>query len=118
VAGRGWARAQRARALIGPSQLPALGIWTIVSALRDKLDEGRLARRATSWTGLVLLAGSLSIDNLVVGFSLGLGGFDPLMLATTIAVFSMAFTWIGLHLGSAGRRHWKRQPASALAFSC
>jgi putative Mn2+ efflux pump MntP len=57
---------------------------------------------------LFLFAGNLSTNNLIVGFSLGLGRLDPLMLATTMAVFSMVFAWTGLHLGSAGRRHWMR----------
>jgi putative Mn2+ efflux pump MntP len=58
---------------------------------------------------LVALAVGLSVDNLAVGFSLGLGEVPPVLLATTIAAFSMAFTWVGLGLGNEMRRHWERR---------
>jgi putative Mn2+ efflux pump MntP len=41
----------------------------------------------------------LSLDNLLVGFSLGLGGVSPLKLASTIAFFSGLFSFIGLKTG-------------------
>ena len=96
---------------ISAALLIALGAWVIVVGVRKKSDDERLARRATTWYGLLLLAGGLSIDNLVVGFSLGLGLVDPLVVATTIAGFSAAFTWVGLGLGDASRRHWERWAA-------
>jgi|SRR6056297_2278414 len=96
---------------ISAALLIALGAWVIVVGVRNRSDDERLARRATTWYGLLLLAGGLSLDNLIVGFSLGLGRVDPLVVATTIAVFSAAFTWVGLGLGDASRRHWERWSA-------
>ena len=50
----------------------------------------------------------MKLDNVVEGFSLGIGGFNPLAVAITIASFSLLFTWIGMRLGRASRRHWER----------
>lgn len=95
-------------AWLGPALLVALGVWMLWSAARGRRASEDLARRITSWKGLLLLALGLSIDNLVIGFSLGLEGREPLLVAGTIAVFSMAFTWAGITLGSSARRHWER----------
>lgn len=88
--------------------LGALGLWMILAGIRQRRKDARLAERITTWRGLVLLSTGLSLDNLVIGFSLGLGDAEPLLVAGTIAVFSVAFTWGGLHLGSAARSHWER----------
>lgn len=96
-------------AWLGPALLGALGAWTITTALRTHRGGEHLARRATSWTGLVVLALGLSLDNLLVGFSLGLRQEPPLQLAATISVFAMIFTWVGMHVGGAARRHWERR---------
>lgn len=88
--------------------LVALGLVAIVVGTRGGHDDERLAARVTSWRGLVVLAAGLSIDNLAVGFSLGLGDASPVVVATAIMLFSVTFTWIGIGVGAAGRRHWER----------
>jgi manganese efflux pump family protein len=93
---------------LGPLLLVGLGAWALRAASKHGRSDHVLAQRASTWGGLVLLASALSIDNLVVGFSLGLRRLEPLLVATTIAAFSMAFTWLGIRLGSAARRHWER----------
>lgn len=93
---------------ISTAALAGLGIWIIYTALRRERDEEALAERITTWQGLFLLAAGLSIDNLIIGISLGLGGMEPLLLAATIAAFSIAFTWLGLRLGNASRRNWEK----------
>jgi len=94
--------------------LLAVGLWMLWTSRRSGSRDERLARRATTWGGLALLSAGLSLDNLVVGFSLGLRAYDPWAIAATIAGFSMLFTWAGLRAGDAGRRRWE-QWASALA---
>src|SRR6056297_1180365 len=69
---------------LGPLLLAGLGLWTLFEATRRTRDRETLARRLTDWRGLVLLAAGLSVDNLVVGFGLGLGGTPPLLMATVI----------------------------------
>lgn len=93
---------------IGSALLTALGVWALWSATRSSRENKEISDRVTTWKGLVLLALGLSIDNLIIGFSLGLGGTEPLLVAATISVFSMAFTWIGITSGSAARRGWER----------
>lgn len=95
---------------VGALFLGAVGAWTLVSGIRRREPAGEpLASRAATWTGLVALAGALSIDNLVVGLGLGLRGFPPVLLAGTIAGMVVLSILVGLHLGSAARRHWERR---------
>jgi putative Mn2+ efflux pump MntP len=55
-----------------------------------------------------VLAVGLGLDNLVVGFSLGIpGAARPLTLAATIAAFAMVFTLAGMRLGCEGHRRWE-----------
>jgi manganese efflux pump family protein len=109
-----WLGEQVSRALarpadwVGPLALSMIGLWSILSAMRDQPNDETLARRAASGGGLVLLAGVMSVDNLIIGFSLGLRHFNPLAVAATIALFSAAFTWLGLSIGSAARRRRER----------
>lgn len=91
---------------VGGLLLLAVGGWTIFVGMRASDRGAELAARATSWGGLVALALSLSTDNVLVGVSLGLAGTEPLVLAATIAAFSVAFTLLGLQLGGAARSHW------------
>lgn len=93
---------------IGPVLLSMLGLWALWSAVRKQGSDEALVERVTTWQGLILLALGLSVDNLLIGFSLGLAGSEPLLVAGTIAVFSITFTWSGLSLGSSARRHWER----------
>jgi putative Mn2+ efflux pump MntP len=94
---------------ISSALLLTVGAMTVVAGIRGRDKDSRITRRVTSWRGLVILAAGLSADNLAIGFSLGLGQIEPLVLATTIAVFSTAFTWVGISLGDEMHRHWERR---------
>lgn len=94
--------------IIGAMLLSALGLLTVIGGVRNRSQDEKLAKNVTQWRGLVFLALGLSIDNVVIGFSLGLGRADPLAVATTIACFSVLFTWIGMRLGRESRRGWER----------
>ena len=95
------------------SNLPAavllvgLGLLAVASAFRSSDQSDKLARRVKSWGGLALLAAGLGLDNVLVGLGLGLGTVEPLVVAGTIASFSVAFTWLGMTLGRASRRQWE-----------
>jgi manganese efflux pump family protein len=86
-------------AFISPILLAGVGAATLLVAFRGRIDAESLARRITSYRGLALLGLILSVDNLVLGFGLGLQGDSPLLVAADIALFSMLFTWIGLKTG-------------------
>lgn len=79
--------------------LIGLGIYTIFMSFRKKKEKEESLERLTSLKGLILVAIGLSLDNLLVGFSLGLKNAEPLTLAVFIGFFSMLFTFIGLKTG-------------------
>lgn len=85
--------------LIGSLILIGLGIYTIYSTFNNKKQKNESIEYIISIKGLLLIALGLSMDNLLVGFSLGLGDVNPLKLALFIAFFSMLFTFIGLKIG-------------------
>ena len=86
-------------AWVGTLLLILLGGWTLVTSMRQAAPEETIAQRITTWTGLAVLATGLSLDNLLIGFGLGLGTIDALVVATTMCLFSVIFTWIGLYAG-------------------
>lgn len=94
--------------LLGAVLLVALGLLSVIGGVRNRRQDEKLAKYVTQWRGLVFLALGLSIDNVVVGFSLGLGRADPLAVAMTIVGFSVLFTWIGVKLGRKSRRGWEQ----------
>ena len=86
----------------GAGLLVFLGLIALKPSGRGGPDRERLARAVTSWKGLAGLSAGLSIDNLVIGFALGLDGAEPLLVATVIAVSSTLFALLGLRLGRFG----------------
>ena len=98
---------------ISPLLLVALGAWAAHGSLSRGIDVEDLAERAATWGGLVLLAATLSIDNLVAGFALGLREVPPLALAAVISVSSMLFAAIGLRVGAAAHRNAPRLAGAA-----
>ncbi|WP_029034462.1 manganese efflux pump MntP family protein [Salinimicrobium terrae] len=85
--------------IVGSLILVGLGIYTIFSSLKDRNKKDTSIEYITSIKGLVLIALGLSVDNLLVGFSLGLREVNPLRLALFIAFCSMVFTFAGLKGG-------------------
>lgn len=93
---------------MAPALLIGFGLSTLVGSGFRSFDHEALGRRAASWGGLVLLAASLSMDNLLIGLSFGLAEVAPVILAAVISVFSMLFTsaglWTGHRIAKRGRR--------------
>lgn len=98
---------------ISPLLLVALGVWAVHGSLSRAIDVEELAERAATTGGLVVLAATLSLDNLVAGFALGLRELPPLVLAATISVASMLFAAIGLRVGAAAHRNAPRLAGAA-----
>jgi putative Mn2+ efflux pump MntP len=99
---------------VGAALLFVLGVLAVRAPARGDRDREQVARQVTTWGGITALAAGLTFDNLVVGFALGLGDVEPLLLAATIALFAVSFTLIGLELG---RRGTKEHEAAALTAS-
>ncbi|MEX0719799.1 MAG: manganese efflux pump [Balneolaceae bacterium] len=70
-----------------------------------------LAEKVTTILGLILLELALSMDNLVAGFGVGIGPatFSPVLLASTIAIFSVFYTILGLKFGKILSYHWENR---------
>jgi manganese efflux pump family protein len=93
---------------IGSLLLGIVGGWMLVTAFRREEEQTDLVERVTTWGGLVLLAGSTSIDNLIVGLSLGMQGRPAFAIAILSAGFVVAFTLLGIRIGDAAHRHWEK----------
>lgn len=90
--------------LVGAALLLVLGGFALRAPAWSGHDREKLARQVTTRRGIVALAAGLTVDNLVVGFALGLGDVEPLLLAATIAAFAVVFTLVGIEIGRRGRR--------------
>lgn len=94
---------------VGGSLLLIFGIFMVYKSFNSSLEnEGYLLRKVTSWTGIISLAAGLSLDNLIVGFSIGLQNFHPVTTASVIAVSSVVFTFIGLNTGKYLKDRFKK----------
>jgi putative Mn2+ efflux pump MntP len=93
-----------AAALIGIVMLLAIGGWMLYETIFDHEGLGAAAPRSrhtiTSWHGLALTSLSISLDELAVGFSLGLLALPVLLATILIAAQAFVFSFIGTTLGS------------------
>lgn len=94
---------------LGPALIGGLGVMTLWEATRKPCDNQHLARWLTSWRGLISLSAAMSLDNLIIGFSLGLSGVPPLLTASVIMLCSVSFAWVGLQIGARSRRTFESQ---------
>lgn len=94
---------------IGGSILVLFGLFVLYKSFKTapKTNE-YLAAKVKSWPGLISLATGLSLDNLIVGFSIGLKNFHPLTSSSVIAFSSIVFTIIGLNSGKYMKDHYKK----------
>ncbi|MGV3487099.1 MAG: manganese efflux pump MntP family protein [Tuberibacillus sp.] len=84
--------------LVGGLALIAVAVWLIFFEDEDE-EEEKLERSLVGWT-LILTALSISIDELAVGFSIGLVGVPIVLTIVLIAIQAFVFTFLGLTLGS------------------
>ncbi len=102
--------------IIGGSLLVALGLLSLKSAFTPEGKESVLSKMANSWKGLLILALGLSLDNLIVGFSLGLNDAQPFVLAGTIGFFSFIFINLGIRIGQKSKKQWGQYSKVLTAF--
>ena len=86
---------------IGAALLIATGCYAIVQAVRSQArDQGQPAAQASLPAGRLLVTGlALSIDNLAVGFALGIYHVRLVVAAVVIGAVSVGMTLAGLELG-------------------
>jgi putative Mn2+ efflux pump MntP len=82
---------------LGALLLVLTGAWTIYAARRSKEEggPGTMSKRKLALTAL-----ALSLDNLVVGFALGVYQINIVLAAAVMGVVSVGMSLIGLELGS------------------
>jgi putative Mn2+ efflux pump MntP len=85
---------------VGAGLLVLTGAYTIWQARMTGEVERAEEKGAIATRQLVILAIALSIDNLVVGFALGVYRIPLLVAAVTMAVVSIGLSLLGLELGS------------------
>lgn len=93
---------------ISPLLLILLGLYTMIDSWKPSSEGFRLGEKATTWKGLALLSLGLSLDNLIVGFSLGVKEYNPINLAALISFFAFIFTLVGIRIGKKSQRNWER----------
>lgn len=84
--------------LIGGIALLAVAVWLVFFEDEDD-EEEKLERNLVGWT-LILTGLSISLDELAVGFSIGLVGVPVALTIVLIALQAFIFTFVGLTFGS------------------
>jgi putative Mn2+ efflux pump MntP len=82
--------------LIGGLFLMGVAIWLIFS---EDEEEEKMERNLVGWT-LVMTAVSISLDELAVGFSIGLVGVPIALTVFLISLQAFIFTFLGLTFGA------------------
>ena len=85
--------------LIGAGLLGLTGLYLVLSSLKRR-DEKEVKQAASNgWSKLLVVGLALSVDNLIVGFSLGVYRVPIVLAAVTIGVVSVLLSLIGLEMG-------------------
>jgi len=84
--------------LVGGIALLAIAVWLIVFEDEDD-EEEMMERNLIGWT-LIVTALTISLDELAVGFSIGLVGVPITLTIILIACQAFIFTFLGLTYGS------------------
>lgn len=85
---------------IGSGLLVLTGAYTIWQARRTGAAEREEERGRFDYRQLTILAIALSLDNLIVGFALGVYHVSIVLAAVTMAIVSVGLSLLGLELGS------------------
>ncbi len=85
---------------LGAGLLVLTGAYTIWQGRRTGEVERAEERGVVQTRQLLLLGVALSVDNLVVGFALGIYHVSIVLAAVTMAVVSVGLSLLGLELGS------------------
>lgn len=95
---------------LGGGILLLFGVFMLYKSFQPtKKEDSFLLNKVKSWSGIITLSASLSLDNLLVGFSIGLQNYHPLTTSSVIAISSILFTIVGLNSGKY-LKHQYRKP--------
>jgi putative Mn2+ efflux pump MntP len=96
---------------LGPFILVACGIGILILALKDRDELERIVNYR--WT-VAALPLSLSLDNLLIGVSLGTFGYPLPLAAATIGIISACMCLFGI-IGGARIRRWIPERANVVS---
>jgi putative Mn2+ efflux pump MntP len=100
VAGGGLARVVGAAAdYVAAAAVIGLGIWMLVGAGDDDGSEAAARLAAASGPAVIALGLSISLDELAIGFSLGLARLPVAPVIAAIAIQAVVASQLGLALG-------------------
>jgi len=85
--------------IIGGILLGLTGLYLVITSFR-KTEEKDVKEATKNWGKLILAGLALSVDNLIVGFSLGAHSEPLILTAVVIGVTSVGLSLVGLELGS------------------
>ncbi|UQZ81010.1 putative manganese efflux pump MntP [Paenibacillus konkukensis] len=88
--------------LIGGIALLVVAVWLVF--FEDEDEEDKLERNLVGWT-LIITAVSISLDELAIGFSIGLIGIPIALTIILVALQAFVFTFLGLAFGSKLKRY-------------
>ena len=102
---------------VGGGLLAAAGLWSLVEEIRtdgeDAADDHDTLQKTGQGSGALLVSGfALSIDNLVIGFGLGVTKSPLVASVLVFAIVSVGLSLAGLELGASlgarmqGRAEW------------
>ena len=97
---------------VAAAALVGVGLWLL---LENDAEEERLADRvlnASGWAALALGL-AISLDELAIGFTLGLIGLPIVAVILAIAVQSLIGTQLGLALGARIAQRWRERAQQA-----
>ncbi len=85
---------------VGSGLLVLTGLYTIWQSIRTGKVEREEEKGILDTRQLLILGVALSLDNLIVGFALGVYHVSIVLAAVTMAVVSVGLSLLGLELGS------------------
>ena len=85
---------------VGSGLLVLTGLYTIWQSIRTGRLERDEEKGILDTRQLLILGVALSLDNLIVGFALGVYHVSIVLAAVTMAVVSVGLSLLGLELGS------------------
>jgi len=85
---------------VGSGLLVLTGLYTIWQSIRTGKVERDEEKGILDTRQLLILGVALSLDNLIVGFALGVYHVSIVLAAVTMAVVSVGLSLVGLELGS------------------
>jgi len=93
-----------------------VGAWMLLAGDKDEEDR---ARRLTSLHGLALVAlgVSISLDELAIGFSIGLAGVPGAAVIVAIAVQAFLAAQLGLAIGAKIGERWRGRAEQAAGIA-